>query len=64
MLLAMFTVVDVTQADAEAAAELWQPGSGLSLADRLCIALGRRLKAEVLTADSAWSGMPGVTVIR
>ena len=54
----------VTQADAEHAADLWQPGLGLSLTDRLCLALGQRLNAEILTADTAWAGMPGVTVIR
>jgi len=64
MMLAMISVQHVTQADAEAAAALWQPGTGLSLADRLCIALGQRLNAEILTADQAWSGIPNVTVIR
>jgi ribonuclease VapC len=29
--------------------------AGLSLADRLCLALARRLKAKVLTADRAWT---------
>lgn len=57
-------VVPVSEEDAEAAAALWKPGTGLSLADRLCIALGQRLNAEVLTADQAWAGIPGVTVIR
>nr|WP_274387704.1 PIN domain-containing protein [Salsipaludibacter albus] len=47
-------VVDVTLADAERAALAWQRGSGLSLADRLCLALGDRLDAEVWTADRAW----------
>ena len=54
----------VTALDADVAASLWRPGGGLSLADRLCLALGQRLNAEILTADSAWAGMPGVTVIR
>jgi ribonuclease VapC len=31
--------------------------AGLSLADRACLALGRRLAALVLTADSAWAGL-------
>lgn len=53
----------VTVADAESAARRWKKGSGLSLADRLCLALGDRLGLEVLTADSAWSG-PGVRQIR
>lgn len=57
-------VVAVGEEDAELAAELWQPGNGLSLADRLCLALGHRLDAEILTADQAWAGLPGVTVIR
>lgn len=57
-------VCDVVKADAELAATLWQPGTNLSLADRLCLALGQRLNAEILTADKDWAGMPGVTVIR
>jgi PIN domain nuclease of toxin-antitoxin system len=58
------TVIEVTRDDAEAAAQLWQPKQGLSLADRLCLTLGQRLNAEILTADNAWSGLSGVTVIR
>lgn len=57
-------VEPVTEADAEHAARGWRPGSGLSLADRLCLALGERLDAEVLTADTAWAGIAGVTLIR
>jgi ribonuclease VapC len=47
-----------TQADAVEAARL-QPLTrefGLSLADRACLALARRLGAPVLTADRAWAG--------
>ena len=51
-------VADVTPADAELAAGLWRPRSDLSLADRLCLALGLRLGAEVITADAAWTGVP------
>lgn len=40
--------------DAERAATRWQHGSGLSLADRLCLALGDRLDATVWTADVHW----------
>ena len=36
-------VVVVTKEDAEQAAALWRHGSGMSLADRLCLALGLRL---------------------
>ena len=43
------TVVDVTAADAERASDLWRQGSPLSLADRLCLALGLRLGASVAT---------------
>ncbi|MGV1034601.1 MAG: PIN domain-containing protein [Microbacteriaceae bacterium] len=45
----------VAEADAETAATLWRAGSGLSLADRLCIALAERLDTCALTADSAWA---------
>src|ERR671915_2619925 len=68
-LLASFglDVVDVIQADAKRAADLWRPGTDLSLADRLCMALGLRLEAAVATADAAWAdaiGAPQVVVIR
>lgn len=45
---------DATADDAERAAALWRRGSGLSLADRFCLALAHRLDAIVWTADSAW----------
>ena len=47
-------VEPVTAGDAEWAASRWTRGEGLSLADRLCLALGERLGADVLTADHAW----------
>ena len=47
-------VEHVTAADAEWAAQRWVRGEGLSLADRLCLALGDRLDADVWTADQAW----------
>ena len=39
---------------------------GLSLGDRACLALGKRLKVPILTADRIWAEVPGihVTVIR
>lgn len=54
----------VTRDDAERAAAMWREGEGLSLADRLCLALGERLGAEVHTADRAWANRTGVTLIR
>jgi ribonuclease VapC len=50
-------VADVTSDDAERAAELWRPGSTLSLADRLCLALGLRLGLAVVTADVSWQSV-------
>jgi PIN domain nuclease of toxin-antitoxin system len=47
-------VEPVTIADAEWAARRWVQGEGLSLADRLCLALGDRLDTDVWTADQAW----------
>jgi ribonuclease VapC len=41
--------------DAEQAARLWAAGSGLSLADRACLALGLRHGVPVWTADRMWS---------
>lgn len=56
-LLASFglAVVDVTEADAENAANLWRPGTALSLADRLSLALGIRLGQPVATTDAVWA---------
>jgi ribonuclease VapC len=56
---AQLSIVDLTSADAEAAAVLW-PGTrhlGLSLADRCCLATAQRLRTTVLTADVAWRGL-------
>lgn len=47
-------VEPVTVNDAEWAARRWVPGDGLSLADRLSMALGERLDADIWTADQAW----------
>jgi ribonuclease VapC len=68
-LLASFglTVVDVTRADAEIASDLWRPGTALSLADRLCLALGLRMNLPVATADAAWTAVedgPDLLVVR
>ncbi|SDY32917.1 PIN domain nuclease, a component of toxin-antitoxin system (PIN domain) [Modestobacter sp. DSM 44400] len=58
------TVEPVTREDAEAAAALWRRNSGLSLADRICLATGRRLAAVVWTADRAWGESDLVRQIR
>ena len=54
-----YQVVELSVADGEQAG--WMRGqtrsSGLSLGDRLCLALAQRLKARVLTADRAWLGV-------
>jgi ribonuclease VapC len=68
-LLASFglTVVDVSAADAEHAAGLWRHGTALSLADRLCLALGLRMALPVATADAAWAEMdegPAILLVR
>lgn len=47
-------VEPVLAEDAEWAAHRWRRGEGLSLADRLCMALAERLDADVLTADTSW----------
>lgn len=50
--------------DAEWAAEHWQRGSGLSLADRLCLALADRLDTLAWTSDTAWGTSGRVRQIR
>jgi predicted nucleic acid-binding protein len=54
----------VTVADAEWAAARWVRGDGLSLGDRLCLALGDRLAADVLTADTSWGTGERIRQIR
>ena len=58
------TVEPVTMEDAELAARLWRDGSELSLADRLCLVLGARLHAGILTADKAWRTRDSLRQIR
>jgi PIN domain nuclease of toxin-antitoxin system len=65
LLLSYGLVIEpVTVEDAEAAARSWQSGRGLSLADRLCLALGDRLDVPVLTADRAWGAAGRIQQIR
>lgn len=47
-------VEPVLTEDAEWAANRWRSGEGLSLGDRLCLALGDRLGTDVWTADGRW----------
>ena len=54
----------VTVEDAEWAARRWKRGEGLSLADRLCLALTVRADTQVLTADVAWGTSGRVMQIR
>ena len=57
-------VEPVLEGDAEWAARRWRRGEGLSLADRLCMALAERLDAEVLTADTVWGSTGRTKQIR
>ena len=57
-------VEPVLRADAEAAARRWVRGSGLSLADRLCLATAERLSATVWTADNAWGTAEPIRQVR
>lgn len=50
--------------DAEWAARRWRRGEGLSLGDRLCLALTSRLGCDVLTADATWGSSANVRQIR
>lgn len=64
LLTAGLEVMPVTIEDAHWAAERWRPGELLSLADRLCMALGERLDAQILTADRAWGTEGRIVQIR
>lgn len=54
----------VSRSDAEAAAASWSRGSGLSLGDRLCLALADRLDMPALTADRAWGESERIVQLR
>jgi ribonuclease VapC len=58
------SIEPVTTDDAEWAARRWRRGEGLSLADRLCLALGARRDAVVLTADATWGSDDRIRQIR
>jgi PIN domain nuclease of toxin-antitoxin system len=58
------TIEAVIEDDAERAARRWSKGEGLSLADRLCLALGERLDIEVWTADTSWGSTGRVHQLR
>ena len=57
-------VEPVVAEDAEWAARRWRRREGLSLADRLCLALAERLDTPVLTADTAWESAGRIRQIR
>ena len=57
-------VEPVVGADAEWAARRWSSRDRLSLADRLCLALGARLDVPVLTADRSWGSRGQIKQIR
>lgn len=59
LLQGLLEVLPLTAEDAIAIAEL-RPGTrdlGLSLGDRACLALARRLGVPVLTADRSWTAL-------
>lgn len=58
------SVEPVTKADGHLAATIKAGRPSLSLGDRLCLALGKRLRVDVLTADRAWGAKAGVIQIR
>jgi ribonuclease VapC len=58
------SIEPATREDGEAAALLWTGNSSLSLADRICLALGSRLGARIITCDRAWEGLPEVELVR
>ncbi len=57
-------VEPVSPEDGEWAARRWRRGEGLSLADRLCLALAERQDEDALTADRAWGDGGRVRQIR
>jgi PIN domain nuclease of toxin-antitoxin system len=59
------SIIPVEPGDAVRAARLWLDHPALSLSDRLCLAVGLRLSADIMTADHAWRPVSGqVSIIR
>lgn len=50
--------------DGESAALRWRRGDSMSLADRICLAVGDRLDATVWTADRTWGAGERVRQVR
>lgn len=48
-------VTEVTRADGERAAQLWNRSNPLALTDRLCLAVAHRLDLPAVTAESHWT---------
>ena len=57
-------IVDFTIEQAEIAATLWAITKplGLSLGDRVCLALAQSLNATAITADKIWVNVPNIQV--
>ena len=58
------SVEAVVEDDAEWAASRWRRREGLSLADRLCLALSERLDVDVWTTDTSWGSAGRVHQLR
>jgi len=58
-------ILPIETVDAVIAGRLWTEHPSLSLGDRLCLAVGRRLDAVIVTADRAWVEVsPRISLIR
>jgi PIN domain nuclease of toxin-antitoxin system len=60
---ALVEVEPVMPDDAVCAAQLWRSGEGLSLGDRLCLALAERLGCDAYAMDEEWGGHPHAHVV-
>ena len=63
-LLDLLEIADFTAPLAEEAARLRESTRGLRLSfgDRACLALGKLQNLPVVTADSLWAKVPGITI--
>ena len=52
----------VTESDAEVAAAIWRQARHLSLADRCCLALAKRLGVPSVTSDRNWPAVDGIAI--
>ncbi|MDR2896834.1 MAG: PIN domain-containing protein [Propionibacteriaceae bacterium] len=56
-------IVPMETVDVDRCAQLWFEHPFLSLGDRICLAVGERLGADIITADRQWSDVSSRVIL-